>query len=280
VLDLLVALLNGLSSGKPVDVSGLLSTPQTYDKVLYDASILIHSTAVKPITGIVISIIGCLMLTNQATRSDGDRGLALRIIGMSLFKIALVLAMCQYAPILLGGIAQISQFVSEHAWNTDIAGAGNGTAGHLGDQMRSALNDGGPLVQSALIAFLMLPWLVVNGGDVIGIVLVFAVFLQLYIMGAFSSLPIAFLGHEETKSIGVGFLKRYGSTALTTTVIVLVVKFYQALVASWVPNLTFDGGDPALWLVGHTPQFLIAPVVLIVMLVKAPGIARAIVGEG
>lgn len=274
-------MLNQISSGKAQDINGLLSTPQEYNQALYNAMILIHSTAVKPVTGIVIAIVGSLMLTTHATRMNGDRGLALRIIGMSLFKIALIIAVCQYAPIFLEGIAQIAQFISKLAWNTDVSGSVSGSEGHLGDQMKAALNDGGPLAQGALIAVVLLPWLAVNAGDVIGMVLVFAVFLQLYIMGTFASLPIAFLGHEETKSIGVGFLKRYGSSALTITIIVLSIKFYQAMSDLWGGSrLAYSGGDAGTWIAQHFALFFVAPIVLIILLVKANGIARAILGEG
>lgn len=71
--DLLVYMLNMLSTGVGNGTDSLLQSPQEYNAALYNAALTIHSTAVKPITMIVLAIVSVLMLATTSTRAEGDR---------------------------------------------------------------------------------------------------------------------------------------------------------------------------------------------------------------
>lgn len=284
MVDLIVAWLNALSSGQTADLTSLLKTPEDYNATLYNATVLIHSTAVKPVTSIVLAIVASMMLATNSARVEGDRELGTRIIAATMFKIAMVFIVCQNAVIILSAIAQIASWMATTAYGVDV-GAGGGANGQLGDQMRAAIDDAGTMNQLVMILVLILPWIVTALGTVIVIVLIFIRFLQMYLMGAFASLPVAFLGHEDTKQIGIGYLKRYAVVAISGVVIVLTIKLYQALLAGWLGEggagrVAWDGGDVLPFLAGNFGQFLIAPIVLIFLMFGANGIAKAIVGEG
>jgi hypothetical protein len=102
----------------------------------------------------------------------------------------------------------------------------------------------------------------------------------MYLLSAFASLPVAFMAHDDTKSIGIGFLKRFASTALTGTVIIIAVKFYQALVGGWLSGHITKSDDILKFVIGNFGTFLVAPMVLIFLLVSANGLAKGLLGEG
>lgn len=281
MVDLIVAWLNALSTGTAVDFSGLLTTPEEYNANMYNAMVLVHSTAVKPITSIVIAIIASMMLATNSARVDGDRELGTRIIAATMFKIAMVFIVCQNAVLILSGLAQVAAWMSQTAYGLDVGGGNPSVGPLLGDQMRDAIDDAGTMNQLVMIVVLLLPWIVSALGTVIVGVLILIRFLQMYLMGAFASLPVAFLGHEDTKQIGIGYLKRYAVVAISGVVIVLTIKLYQAMFNGATTNtIVYDGGDVLPFIAANFGAFLVAPIILIFLMFGANSIAKAIVGEG
>lgn len=265
-----------------MDLTGLLTTPEGYNTTLYNATLLIHNTAVKPVTSIVLAIMATMMLTSNSTRVDGDRELGTRIIAATMFKIALVLIVCQNAFVILHAIAGVASWMSTTTYGIDVpVNASGSTDTNLGDQMRSAIEGTDVMNQLVMILILFLPWLVSALGTVIVVVLIFIRFLQMYLLGAFASLPVAFLSHDETKQIGIGYLKRYAVVAIGGVIIVLTIKLYQVLLGGWLSGqVVYDGGDVLPFIADNFGQLLVAPIVLIFLMFGANGIAKAIVGEG
>lgn len=75
--------------------------------------------------------------------------------------------------------------------------------------------------------------LVMFGGaitNIVSFILVFARQWQMMAYGAFSSIPMALLGFEETRSMGVNFLKNFASVCLANAVAVfLIVSFPRVM---------------------------------------------------
>lgn len=67
---------------------------------------------------------------------------------------------------------------------------------------------------------------------IVALVVAFARSMQLYVMAAFSPVPLSLLGFEETRSMGVGYLKNFASVALAGTIMVFVIYSYPFLLAS------------------------------------------------
>lgn len=279
--DLLVAMLNALGDGAQGQIDGLLKTPQQYNPGLYQAALAIHNGAVKPIAAIVLAIIAVLMLSEVSTRVDGDRELGVKLVASAMFKIALVLIAAQQAFLILDAINAVAVSVSQNA-NTVPVGPAPGGGVRLGDSLKAKIVEGGAIKQLGLLLVLFIPWLLAEVVAVIGVVLVFARFLQLYLMTAFASLPMAFFGHSETKSMGIGYLKRYATAALQGTMLVLCFKFYQALMGSWLgQNVHYDGkADVFGFITSNFGHLMVGPLVLAFMLFGASSLAKAIVGEG
>lgn len=279
ITDWLVAMLNHLSEGAGAATDDLLLSPEVYNEGLYNAAVTVHSTAVKPVTAIVLSIMFVLMLATTSTRVEGDRELGVRIIAATMFKIAMVFVVAQNAVLILDAISSVATSIMGVANDVDV-GTGGGAAPLLGDAMRDDLDDLGNMEKFGMIVVLFLPWVVQKLAAVVAIMLVFIRFLQMYLLTAFASLPIAFLGHDDTKGIAIGYLKGFATVAFTGVVIVLTVKMYQALVGGWIGNIGEYDGDMVGFVFGNFGHFFVAPIVLIFMLFGANGIARKVIGEG
>lgn len=281
--DVIVGMLNALSSGGWGTTDALLLRPQDYNTALYDAAIAIHNTAVKPITSLVLSIIAVLMLARQAAHMEGDRELGIKIIASVMFRIVIVLVVAQNAVLLLDGINGAAIAIANTANGVDVGTPTTATgATLLGDQLRDQIVSAGMIGQIGMLVVLLLPWMLTAVVAVIAIVLVFIRFLQIYMLTAFASLPLAFFGHEDTKGIGIGYIKRYAVTLLQGVVIIIAVKFYEAMMGNWIANNVSYDGTVDLWpfLLENFGNFLVGPIVLAYLLFSANGIAKAVIGEG
>ena len=67
---------------------------------------------------------------------------------------------------------------------------------------------------------------------IVVLVVAFARSLQIYVMAAFSPVPLSLLGFEETRSMGIGYLKNFASCALAGTIMVFIMYSYPYLLSS------------------------------------------------
>jgi len=275
--DLIASMLNAIGQGPTSSTGDLTRSMESYNPALYHMATLIHSSAVKPVTSIVVAIIASMMLATNSTRVEADRELGIKIIAMSMFKIAMVLVACQYAPQILAGISEIATFVAKTA---STVGGGGGTDIKLGDQMSDQIGKAGTMEQLGMLVLLIIPFIVAKVGTLVALIFVFIRFLQMYMLSAFASLPIAFLSHDDTKSIGIGYLKKFAVAALTGSVLVIAVKMYQALMGGWLGSHLSHQDDVLKFVVENWGNFLVGPIVLIILLIGANGVAKAIIGEG
>lgn len=274
-----VGILNGLSTGAQGGVNALLQSPAEYSPALYNAALTIHNTAVKPVTAIVLSIMFVLMLATTSTRAEGDRELGVRIIAATMFKIAMVFVVAQSAVLILDAISSVATTLANGA-NSVVSSGASVTAEPLGEQMRADIEDMGVTEKMFSMVLLLLPFLFSRVAAVIAIVLVFVRFLQMYLLTAFASLPIAFLGHEDTKGIGIGYLKGFATVALTGVVIVVAVAMYESLMGGWLGSVAQYDGDFTGYIFKNFGNFLVAPAVLVFILFGANGLAKKVIGEG
>lgn len=275
--QLIIDMLNALGSGPVGNFSDLMKSPEGYNSSLYAAAVALHNTAVKPITAVVLSIMIVLMLTHHSTKIQEDGQLGVRIIAATMLKAALVIIVAQQAINILAAIDSIAVDLAVGA--SQVSGGTAATAPNLGDQMSGDVK-GAPLTDKlGMLVVLFVPFLVSKVVGVLAIVLIFVRFIQLYIMTSFASLPLAFLAHDETKGMAVGYLKRYASVALTGVVIIIALRFYQVIVADWLTTNTEVGGNMIKFVVQNFGQFFVAPLVLAFLMFGASQIAKSLVGD-
>lgn len=276
--DLLISWLNALSQGPTGPLKYLTESPEDYNASLYHAAVAVHNGAVKPITAVILSIILTMMIAQASTRIDGDRELGVRIISGILLKAGLVIVFASNAMTILQGIDEIGTTIAQTAIDTDVGGGGESVK--LGDKLEDDVTGADLTDKLALIVVILLPYIVAELAGVAALVLIFIRFLQIYLMTAFGSLPIAFIAYEETKQIGIGYLKAYGSLVISGVFIILAVKFYQALMGSWAAD-NIDPGDKDLgdFMGENFGMFFVAPVVLIFVLFSATKLSKKVTGD-
>lgn len=67
---------------------------------------------------------------------------------------------------------------------------------------------------------------------IIALVVPLARALQLYVMAAFSPIPLSLLGFEESRQMGIGFLKNFAAVALAGAIMMFTMFAYPFLLAS------------------------------------------------
>ena len=258
-----MAMLNMIGGGGAGSVTaGLLSqAPETWNPALYQLAVSVHEVAVKPLTSVVLAVMFTLELARNSTRIEADRDLGVKIVAGTMFRIALVFIAVRNAGLFIGMFNRVTQFLMQGVssqMSFEVAGEG----GQLGDLMRDQIRDAGVMGQAALFFLLVIPWLLSQLASVVFTVVLYVRFIELYALTAFQSLPFAFLVHEDTKPIGVGFFKSYARTSVNAVCVFVCLVFYQRIVVDAVRIP--DSADKGMvsWVTGNLGNLMTAGVLL------------------
>jgi len=122
---------------------------------------------------------------------------------------------------------------------------------------------------------------------IIAIVVAYARAWQIYVYAAFSAIPISLLGFDETRQMGISFLKNFVSACLAGAVMMFLLVAYPYILSglsapsgSGFTILTFIG-DPTGDIAGGLLvllQFLATTILLIIALLKSGAWAKEILG--
>lgn len=100
--------------------------------------------------------------------------------------------------------------------------------------------------------------------------------IQIYILAAFSPIPISLLGFEQTRSMGINFLKNFAAACLAGTIMAFLLTIMPKLCATYihVGDIVIDGTVSILPFIA--PFGL--PILLIIGVVKSGAWARDLFG--
>lgn len=236
--DGLRSLLNQISQGMDPTISSLLTqTPAGKYPDAYRTVTNIATTAVKPVAMTVLAVVFSLEILHASQSIDQDGTQGVRTITKSLFKIIIVYMaamnaswLCELITYL---IQQIGTGVSRLITLPNTASADD-KATKLGD----ALENSGALGQANLgqqlvaIIMLLIPFLIARLASLAVQVLIVARFVELLILTAFGSLPIAFLSYDGTKSWGEAYIREYASCAFSNITLLIGLAVYQPVANS------------------------------------------------
>lgn len=274
-----MAMLNMIGGGGAGSVTaGLLSqAPETWNPALYQLAVSVHEVAVKPLTSVVLAVMFTLELARNSTRIEADRDLGVKIVAGTMFRIALVFIAVRNAGLFIGMFNRVTQFLMQGVssqMSFEVAGEG----GQLGDLMRDQIRDAGVMGQAALFFLLVIPWLLSQLASVVFTVVLYVRFIELYALTAFQSLPFAFLVHEDTKPIGVGFFKSYARTSVNAVCVFVCLVFYQRIVVDAVRIP--DSADKGMvsWATGNFGNLMMAGILLFFVIAVSQRVSRAIAG--
>lgn len=272
-------MLNMIGGGGAGSITaGLLSqAPETWNPALYQLAVNVHGVAVKPLTSVVLAVMFTLELARNSTRIEADRDLGVKIVAGTMFKIALVFIAVQNAGLFIRMFNRVTQFLMQGVssqMSFEVAGEG----GQLGDLMRDQIRDAGVMGQAALFFLLVIPWLLSQLASVVFTVVLYVRFIELYALTAFQSLPFAFLVHEDTKPIGVGFFKSYARTSVNAVCVFVCLVFYQRIVVDAVRIP--DSADKGMvsWVTGNFGNLMMAGILLFFVIAVSQRVSRAIAG--
>ena len=274
-----MAMLNMIGGGGAGSVTaGLLSqAPETWNPALYQLAVSVHEVAVKPLTSVVLAVMFTLELARNSTRIEADRDLGVKIVAGTMFRVACVVIGVRNAGLFIGMFNRVTQFLMQGVssqMSFEVAGEG----GQLGDLMRDQIRDAGVMGQAALFFLLVIPWLLSQLASVVFTVVLYVRFIELYALTAFQSLPFAFLVHEDTKPIGVGFFKSYARTSVNAVCVFVCLVFYQRIVVDAVRIP--DSADKGMvsWVTGNFGNLMMAGILLFFVIAVSQRVSRAIAG--
>ena len=279
MVDFIVGILNSIGSGVGDDIEAdLLKTPAEYNAGMYQLSLTIARSAVKPIASTILAIMCVLEIARVSTRADGDRELGVKLIAMAMFKLVLVFTAAQHCELMLKAIDEIGQSVM-NGIHTAAPTTGTAAGAGLGDSMRSAIESAGPFGQIPCLILLIIPFLVSKGATIVVTVVVLLRFVQIYLLTAFNPLPIAFIAQEETRQWGINYFKQDASAVVQCATLYLAILMYRTLVGGTLNPSKFKAGDSLSgWVMDNFIGLLLASVMLIGVVMAANSVAKKLFG--
>ena len=245
------------------------------DVTMYDLVRGVWQAAILPIGCGMLSLVFTVQLIKVSQRMDGSQSLpGVKEVVFLLVFFAVFLFLIQNSFDLMASIYEVCGLAIDRV--EALFGAGG--ALDLPEVSVVTTDDDIPSLIAMLVVSLI-SWVVVLAAYVVALVVCWARALQLYIMAAFAPIPLAFLGMDATRQIGLGYLKSFGAVCIAG-VIILVLLISFPLVLGGLTGANPGTGTPADAVANgltYALQYLAMCVLLILALVKSGSWARDIV---
>ena len=240
---------------------------------------LVHGVwqvAILPIGCGVLGFVFTIKLIQISQKMDGNASLpGVKEVVFLLVFFAVFLFLIQNSFDLMASIYSITKLAIERVINMF------GTGGAIDLNAVSIVttdDDVAALVAMLIVA--LISWVVVLVAYIVALVVSWARAIQLYLMAAFSPIPLALMGTEDTRQIGIGYVKNFVAVCLAGIIIlVLLISFPIILgglnAANPGTGTPIDGIANGLT---YALQYLAMCVLLILSLVKSGSWARDIMG--
>lgn len=255
------------------DFSQMLTTAG--DVSMYDIARGVWDAAVLPIGCGVLGLVFTVKLIQISQRMDGNASFpGVKEVVFLLVFFAVFLFLIQNSFDLMASVYEVCGLAIDRV--EALFGAGG--ALDLPEVSVVTTDDDIPSLIAMLVVSLI-SWVVVLAAYVVALVVCWARALQLYIMAAFAPIPLAFLGMDATRQIGLGYLKSFGAVCIAG-VIILVLLISFPLVLGGLTGANPGTGTPADAVANgltYALQYLAMCVLLILALVKSGSWARDIV---
>lgn len=273
---------NQINMLKSIGYDGILAAG--FDSMLGTAGnttmyALVHGVwqvAILPIGCGVLGFVFTIKLVQISQKMDGNASLpGVKEVVFLLVFFAVFLFLIQNSFDLMASIYSVTKLAIERVINMF------GTGGAIDLNAVSIVttdDDVAALVAMLIVA--LISWVVVLVAYIVALVVSWARAIQLYLMAAFSPIPLALIGTEDTRQIGIGYVKNFVAVCLAGIIIlVLLISFPIILgglnAANPGTGTPIDGIANGLT---YALQYLAMCILLILSLVKSGSWARDIVG--
>lgn len=278
--------------------SDMLSAP--FDSLLgvstYELTKTIHQTAVIPIAESILALFMLVQLVKISQRIDATATLP---AVKDIVFLAVVYVLIHWFIVNSLDIMQAIYKIAVDNIIPEIGTAQSNTGFFNGELTTSNIPDStwDELTIGGCFLTLCASILSVIGGVVaymVAFIVAYARAWQIYAMAAFSSIPIALLGFDETRQMGIGFLKNFAAAVLAGAVMMFLLVIYPLVLSTMTTASGVTGGASILFLIsipaGGTAslasasvlillEFLAITFLLIIALIKSGAWAKEILGS-
>ena len=267
---------------KSIGTSGVLSADFTQmlgssgTVTMYDVVRGVWEVAILPIGCGVLSFVFTVQLIKISQRMDGNAAMpGVKEVVFLLVFFAVFLFLIQNSFELMRSIYEVCRLA------IDRTAALFGSGSQLDMQAVSiTTTDDDVAALLAMLVVALVSWLIVIVAYVVALVVSWARAIQIYVMAAFSPIPLSLMSLDETRQMGVGYLKNFAAVCLAGVIIlVLLVSF--PIVLGGLNAATAGTGTPIDSVVGglsYALQYMAMCVLLILSLAKSGSWARDILG--
>lgn len=251
--------------------SGNATTVYTYANKLCQVG-------VKPIAASILSLVMLLELVKISQRMDANATLpavkeVLFLAVFCTFFIFLIRYSQDICIIIYNLVSQITAQI------TDPSSVTNASI-----SISSDVTDIGVLAVLILVGLLVM--VIAFAAYVIALLMGYARAIQLYVLMAFAPIPFALLGFDETRSMGVNYIKVFASVCLAGTIMVFLMVCFPLLINGVMSDMAAAGNTA---LAQSTPAdlatYLLSPLQLVAValllcfgLIKSGSWARDVFG--
>lgn len=245
------------------------------DLTMHDVARGVWQVAILPIGCGVLGLVFTLKLIEISQRMDGSQSLpGVKEVVFLLVFFAVFLFLIQNSFDLMAAVYEVVRLAIDRV----VGLFGQGMPLDLSAVSITTTDDD----VAALIAMLvvaLVSWLVVIVAYVVALVVSWARAIQIYVMAAFSPIPLALTSLDETRQMGVGYLKNFLAVCLAGLIIlVLLVSFPIVLGGLNAASAGVPVVDSIVGGLSYALQYLAMCVLLILSLVKSGSWARDIMG--
>ncbi|MDY5274510.1 MAG: conjugal transfer protein TrbL [Atopobiaceae bacterium] len=266
---------------KGIGTDGVLSA--SFDQMIggagsvtmYDVVHGVWEAAILPIGCGVLSFSFTLQLIKVSQRMDGNAAMpGVKEVVFLLVFYAVFLFILQHSFEIMQAVYEVTRIAVER-----VSGLfGTGSELDLNAVSITTTDDNVAALLGMLVVALV-SWLVVLVAYVVALVVCWARAIQIYVMAAFSPIPLALLSQDETRQMGVGYLKNFASVCLAGVIIlVLLVSFPIVLGGLQTASTGSAIVDSQVAGLSYALQYMAMCILLIISLVKSGSWARDIMG--
>lgn len=255
------------------DFSGMLTS--SGDVTMYEIARSVWQVAILPIGCGVLGLVFTLKLIEISQRMDGSGTMpGVKEVVFLLVFFAVFLFLIQNSFDLMAAIYEVCGVAIDRI--TALFGAGGGL--DL-TEVSIVTTEDDPAALMAMLVVSLISWIAVLAAYVVALVVCWARAIQLYIMAAFSPIPLSFMGFDATRQIGVGYLKSFGAVCIAGIIILVLLISFPVILGGLTGAGTSTGTPVDSLATGFTYalQYLAMCVLLILSLVKSGAWARDIV---
>ena len=263
-----------------IGATGVLSA--SFDQMLGSAGgftmhDLVHGAwqvAILPIGCGILGFVFSVQLIKISQRMDGNASMpGVKEVVFLLVFFAVFLFLIQNSFELMRAIYEVTRLAISR-----VSGMfGNGTIDLSAASITTTDDDVAALLGMLVVA--LVSWVVVIVAYVVALVVSWARAIQIYIMAAFAPIPLALISLDETRQMGVGYVKNFAAVCLAGIIIlVLLVSFPIVLGGLNAASAGAPVVDSIVGGLSYALQYLAMCILLILSLVKSGAWARDIMG--